>query len=84
MPYSRSLLLLVPTAILCASIAGFTQSGAPPVKRESFGKMPDGAAVEIFTLRNAAGMEVRAISYGGINVMWVGMPAAVSSPIEVR
>ena len=66
MSYSRSLLLLVPIAVLCSSIACATQSGAPPVKREPFGQMPDGAAVEIFTLRNAAGMEVRAISYGGI------------------
>ena len=66
MSYSRSLLLLVPIAVLCSSIACATQSGAPPVKREPFGQMPDGAAVEIFTLRNAAGVEVRAISYGGI------------------
>ena len=66
MSYSRSLLLLVPIAVLCSSIACSTQSGAPPVKREAFGQMPDGAAVESFTLRNAAGVEVRAISYGGI------------------
>ena len=66
MSYSRSLLLLVPIAVLCSSIACATQSGAPPVKREAFGQMPDGAAVESFTLRNAAGVEVRAISYGGI------------------
>jgi aldose 1-epimerase len=36
------------------------------VKREAFGKMPDGTTVEAFTLTNAAGMEVRAITYGGI------------------
>jgi aldose 1-epimerase len=66
MTYSRSVLLLVPVAILCASIVASTQGGASPVKREPFGKMPDGAAVELFTLRNAAGMEVRTISYGGI------------------
>ncbi|HEY0874031.1 MAG TPA: aldose epimerase family protein [Vicinamibacterales bacterium] len=66
MTCSRSLLLLVPVAFLCASIVGLTQSGTSPVKREPFGTMPDGAAVERFTLRNAAGMEVQAISYGGI------------------
>jgi aldose 1-epimerase len=63
---SRSLLLLVPVAVLSFSIAGSGQGGAPSVKREPFGKMPDGAPVEIFTLRNAAGVEVRAIPYGGI------------------
>ncbi len=66
MTCSRSLLLLVPIAILCTSIVASTQGGASPVKREPFGKMPDGAEVELFTLRNAAGMEIRAISYGGI------------------
>jgi len=38
----------------------------PAVKREVFGKTPDGAVVEIFTLKNAHGMEVRAMTYGGI------------------
>jgi hypothetical protein len=28
--------------------------------------MPDGTTIEAFTLRNAAGIEVRAITYGGI------------------
>ena len=28
--------------------------------------MPDGAAIDVFTLKNANGIEVRAISYGGI------------------
>jgi aldose 1-epimerase len=36
------------------------------VKREVFGKTPDGAVVEVFTLKNVNGMEVRAITYGGI------------------
>lgn len=38
----------------------------PTVARAPFGKTPDGQAVEVFTLRNAAGIEVRAINYGGI------------------
>jgi aldose 1-epimerase len=36
------------------------------VKREAFGKMPDGTAIEAFTLTNGSGIEVRAITYGGI------------------
>ncbi len=34
--------------------------------RAPFGTLPDGQAVEAFTLTNANGMEVRAITYGGI------------------
>ena len=32
----------------------------------AYGKMPDGKAVDMFTLRNANGIEVQAITYGGI------------------
>ena len=31
-----------------------------------FGRMPDGKSVEVYTLRNARGMQVRAITYGAI------------------
>jgi aldose 1-epimerase len=37
-----------------------------PMKKESFGKTPQGAAVEAYTFRNAHGLEVRAITHGGI------------------
>ena len=36
--------------------------------RASFGAMPDGTAVEIFTLTNLNGLELRAINYGAIIV----------------
>jgi aldose 1-epimerase len=38
------------------------------VTRAAFGTLPDGTAVESFTLRNAHGVEVRAITYGAIIV----------------
>jgi aldose 1-epimerase len=38
------------------------------VVEASFGALPDGTAVRLFTLTNARGMEVRAISYGAILV----------------
>ncbi len=38
----------------------------PGVTRAPFGKMADGAQVEAFTLTNARGVEVKAITYGGI------------------
>jgi len=31
-----------------------------------FGRMPDGQQVQVYTLTNAKGMEVRALSYGAI------------------
>lgn len=34
--------------------------------RSSFGTLPDGQAVEAFTFTNANGVEVKAISYGGV------------------
>ena len=43
-------------------------AGKSGVTRAPFGKLPDGTAVESFTLRNARGMEVRAITYGAIIV----------------
>jgi aldose 1-epimerase len=36
------------------------------VSSEPFGRLPDGTAVDLFTLRNETGIEVRAINYGGI------------------
>jgi aldose 1-epimerase len=38
------------------------------VTEAPFGTMPDGTAITIFTLTNASGMEVRAITYGAIIV----------------
>ena len=35
---------------------------------ESFGKMPDGTQVDIYTLRNSSGTEARIMTYGGIVV----------------
>ncbi len=46
----------------------------PPVKgklqirKEAFGKTGDGRPVDLFTLTNSNGMEVRAMTYGGIIV----------------
>ena len=38
----------------------------PAVARAPFGKTPDGHDVEVFTLKNTSGIEVKAINYGGI------------------
>ncbi len=39
---------------------------AASVTKTSFGALPDGRAVELYTLTNAHGVEVRAMTYGGI------------------
>ena len=66
MTVSRSLLFLVPLGILSVMTTAFSQPSPSPVTRAPFGTMPDGTPVEVFTLKNAGGMEVRAINYGGI------------------
>ena len=67
MPVIRRLVLVVWLAALAtAGIAHPPAQEKSGMTREPFGRTPDGTAVEMFTLRNAAGMEVRAISYGAI------------------
>src|SRR6058998_2448067 len=38
----------------------------PHLDRAPFGRMPDGTAVDVFTLTNDHGVEIRAINYGCI------------------
>ncbi|MBE3130082.1 MAG: galactose mutarotase [Acidobacteria bacterium] len=38
------------------------------IKREHFGRLADGTAVDIYTLRNASGLEARVMTYGAILV----------------
>src|SRR5262245_32244167 len=38
------------------------------VSHAAYGRTPEGAAVDVYTLTNASGMEVRAITYGGFIV----------------
>jgi aldose 1-epimerase len=45
---------------------GCTSKKEVTVTREQFGQMPDGTTIEAFTLRNSRGIEVKAITYGGI------------------
>ncbi|MBN2508081.1 MAG: galactose mutarotase [Verrucomicrobia bacterium] len=58
---------------VCLAVAGCVGCASPGTGRgyvasESFGKTPDGQAVQLFTLRNAGGMEARICNYGGIVV----------------
>jgi len=40
------------------------------IEKSSFGALPDGRAVELYTLRNAQGMEIKITNYGGTIVTW--------------
>jgi len=61
--------LLLPTVALPGGGAVASASRTrPAVARAPFGRTPDGQPVESFTLTNAHGIELRAISYGGIIV----------------
>ena len=63
-------LLLAPTLAPAApagqAAAGPATKGRASVTRAAFGRLPDGQAVELFTLTNAHGLEARVISYGGV------------------
>jgi aldose 1-epimerase len=53
-------------AAACACLAQPpSKKGTSDVKKQSFGKMPDGTPVDIYTLTNANGMEARITTYGG-------------------
>lgn len=65
--------------LIAASLPGCGQPPQPPkapptpqekskntISKAPFGTLPDGTAVDLFTLVNANGMEVRATNYGGI------------------
>jgi aldose 1-epimerase len=62
------MLLLCVSVFLC--FAGCSTPPTPPtaarVGKQPFGAIPEGVPVDLYTLTNANGMEVRAITYGGI------------------
>src|SRR5262245_31499033 len=81
MPTRRSSLSIAVLALSLAPLActadAPSRRAAPPgmttvtpssTVRAPFGTLPDGTPVEIFTLTNAHGVEVRAMTYGGIIV----------------
>jgi aldose 1-epimerase len=66
--FFRACVLIVAIGIVSqAALTGqSSRSQAKPVTSSTFGKMPDGTAVAKFTLTNANGVEMQAISYGAI------------------
>jgi aldose 1-epimerase len=62
--------LFASIAVSSLTFACFAQApqkkGTSLVKKQEYGHMPNGAAVEMFTLTNPNGMEAHIITYGGI------------------
>jgi aldose 1-epimerase len=48
------------------TIGSLDAKGQPTVDKKVFGKLADGRQVEIYTLRNARGLEAKITNYGGI------------------
>jgi aldose 1-epimerase len=52
----------------CGGAAPASMSNTPTVSRTRFGTAPDGSSVDLFTIANAGGMQVRTMPYGAILV----------------
>ncbi|HEX3143298.1 MAG TPA: aldose epimerase family protein, partial [Pyrinomonadaceae bacterium] len=64
-----SLILQITIVSLALAGAAIAQrANKHSIEKQMFGKMPDGTAVDIYTLRNASGLEARITNYGGIVV----------------
>src|SRR5580700_39636 len=53
---------------LSSEISMAAHSGSDAIKLSSFGTLPNGTPVMLYTLRNGRGMEARIMTYGGIVV----------------
>ena len=65
---AASLLCALFLVVLVGCQEEATEREAPRITKEAFGKTDDGTLVDIYTLRNASGMEARITTYGGILV----------------
>jgi aldose 1-epimerase len=87
---------LLGSATLAAALTACTAQPTPPppaasptkeaskasVRKEPFGTTKEGTAVELYTLANASGMEVRAMTYGGI-IVSLRVPDRTGAPGDV-
>ncbi|HYS21516.1 MAG TPA: galactose-1-epimerase [Gemmatimonadales bacterium] len=87
MTYDRAVVKL-PAAVAAVNDRLYERWGGEPdqqgatVTRAPFGRTPDGKAVEIYTLTNAHGMQVRAITYGAI-IQGIRVPDKTGRPGDV-
>ncbi|HYW42292.1 MAG TPA: aldose epimerase family protein [Bryobacteraceae bacterium] len=65
MTYIRRMTCVLMSAVTCVCLAQAPRKGTSNVKKQAYGKMPDGKPVELYTLANSNGMEAGIITYGG-------------------
>jgi aldose 1-epimerase len=56
---------VVPSAAVLLAVGALTVHAATRIVQANFGKTAEGTAVQIFTLTNASGMELKVTTYGG-------------------
>jgi aldose 1-epimerase len=64
---------LLTLLIGCVGLVACEQKPATPkagIEKSAFGAMPSGESVDLYTLRNEKGMEVKITNYGGAIVSW--------------
>jgi len=66
----RGLILLFVFGLAFATpfLASTSQKAAARIDKRAFGKLPDGTAVDIYTLKNTKGLEAQITNYGGVVV----------------
>ena len=62
---SLIILFIMTGSVLLAKADANEQGPKAGIEKSLFGKMPDGREVDLFTMRNKAGMEVKITNYGG-------------------
>jgi aldose 1-epimerase len=80
-PLSRAMCIVLCCLTLVAT-APPVSAKQPALARGAFGTLADGSPVELFTLTNASGMEVRLINFGGI-VTAIKVPDRQGKPADV-
>ncbi|MGI9165679.1 MAG: aldose epimerase family protein [Pyrinomonadaceae bacterium] len=62
---SLALVFALCAGVTAPLIAGTSQRAKARIAKRPFGKLPDGTAVDIYTLKNSNGLEVEITNYGG-------------------
>jgi aldose 1-epimerase len=69
MKYLKNVTIALMGGIVIVSLLSFNVEAAKMgIERQAFGKTPDGTSVDLYTLINANGVEVKITNYGGIVV----------------